>query len=416
MEGHVAGKMLRILSSLLLVLFWLAPVSAAPAPDSIVIGCTLPLTGRFAGNGVEVKDGYEIAVQHINEAGGIFIKEFQKKIPVKLVLYNDESDPQKAVTRYEKMNTEDRVVAYLGSFSTTINASLVAIAEKNKIPLVVSHFGQLEPHKQGYKYLFSPFQKAAPDHPKLLDAAAEIFGKDNLKTVALVESRSEAALDELREFKARAAREGQYKDKEGKFKVVVEETYPLGATDFSMIIAKAKAADAQIWISHPTPPEGIAMMRQMKELNYNPQMVDMTQASSDRGWPGGEHQLGEYVSTLESWIPGLPWPGNSKLIADAKKRLAGKLPWCGVGTGYMDVQVLANAIERAGSLDRNKIRDALAKTDMMSVGGPLKVRPDGTFELNVYLCQWQKGAYLPVWPKKYAVAKPIFPMPKWSER
>ena len=82
----------------------------------------------------------------------------------------------------------------------------------------------------------------------------------------------------------------------------------------------------------------------------------------------------------------------------------------------MDVQVVANAIERAGSLDRDKIREALAQTDMMTVGGPVKVRPNGTFELNVYLCQWQKGAYVPVWPKKYAVAAPIFPIPKWSER
>ncbi len=416
MEGQATGKIFTALLAMVLVLFWVAPVPAATAPDQIVIGCTLPLTGRFAGNGIEVKDGYEIAVQHINEDGGIFVKEFGKKIPVKLVMYNDESDPQKAVTRYEKMNTDEKVVAYLGSFSTTINASLVAIAEKNKVPIVISHFGQLRPHKQGYKYLFSPFHKASPDHPKLLDAIAEIFGKESVKTVAFVMSRSEAAFDELAEFKARIAKEGQYKDKEGNFKTVVEETYPLGATDFSMIIAKCKAAGAQVWISHPTPPEGMAMMRQMKELNYNPQVVDMTQASSDRGWPGGQHELGEYVSTLEAWIPGLPWPGNTRLLADAKKRLAGKMPWCGVGTGYVDVQVVANAIERAGSLDRDKIRDALAKTEMMTVGGPVKVRPDGTFELNVYLCQWQKGTYVPVWPKKYAVAKPIFPMPQWSER
>ena len=126
--------------------------------------------------------------------------------------------------------------------------------------------------------------------------------------------------------------------------------------------------------------------------------------------------MGEYVVALEAWTPGLPWPGNDRLIEDAKKRLGGKLPWSGVGTGYVDVQVLADAIERAGSLDREKIRDALAKTEMMTVGGPVKVRPDGTFELMVYLCQWQKGSYVPVWPKKYAVADPKLPVPKWSER
>jgi branched-chain amino acid transport system substrate-binding protein len=160
----------------------------------------------------------------------------------------------------------------------------------------------------------------------------------------------------------------------------------------------------------------MAMVRQMKELDYNPQMIHMIQASSDRGWPGGEKQLGEYVLALEAWIPGLPWPGNDKLIEDAKKRLGGNLPWCGVGTGYVDVQILANAIERAGSLDREKIRDALSKTEMMTVGGPVKARPDGTFELMVYLSQWQKGKYVPIWPKKYATAEPALPVPKWKDR
>ena len=85
MDGQLRGKIIRTVVALLLVLFWIAPVPAATAPDQIVIGCTLPLTGRFAGNGIEVKDGYEIAVQHINEDGGILVKEFGKKIPVKLI-------------------------------------------------------------------------------------------------------------------------------------------------------------------------------------------------------------------------------------------------------------------------------------------------------------------------------------------
>ncbi len=103
------------------------PVFAAPqAPDAIKLGCTLALTGRFAANGIEVKDGYEIAVQHINEDGGIFIKEYGKKLPVKLIMYDDESDPTKAAARLEKLYSEDKVLAYLGSFSTVVNTSVIA--------------------------------------------------------------------------------------------------------------------------------------------------------------------------------------------------------------------------------------------------------------------------------------------------
>ena len=383
--------------------------AAGQAPDAIKIGCTLGLTGRFAANGIEVRDGYEIAVQHINEDGGIFIKEYGKKVPVRLIMYDDESDPTKAAARYEKLYSEDKVVAYLGSFSTVVNTSLIAVAEKNRVPIVVSHFSHLQPHRQGYKYLFSPFYKTTPDYPKIIDALTDISGARRPKRIAVVMSRTEWPLETARVYKEKI-------EKGGLYELVLNETYPLGSTDFSMIISKAKALKAEVWLSSPTPPEGIAAIRQMKELDYVPQFINMTQASSARGWPGKEKEVGEYIAALENWIPGLPWPKNDRLIRDAKKRLGGQLPWCGVGTGYMDVQVLADAIERAGTVDREKIRDALAKTEMMTVGGPVKVRPDGTFELNVYLCQWQKGAYLPVWPKKFAAANPVFPVPSWSAR
>ena len=411
MEKKYNGMSIGIILILILTLPGLKPAStlALPTPNFIVIGCTLPLTGRFAGNGVEVKDGYEVGVNQINQAGGIFVKEFRKKIPLQLLLYDDESDPTKAAARYEKLCTENKVVAYLGSFSTVINVSLIAVAEKNKVPIVVSHFGNLAPHRQGYKYLFSPFQKTEPDHPKIFDALADIFGKDRAMRVAIIVSRTEQPMEMAKAYRDRIAAEGRHK-------VVVDESYALGTKDFSMIITKAKAADAEVWLSHVTPPEGMALVRQMKELNYIPKFVNMVQASSSREWPGGSKEMGEYVSALECWIPGLPWPGNDKFIEDVKKRTGDKLPWSDCGTGYIDVQVLANAIERAGTLDREKIRDALAKTDMMTVGGPVKVRPDGTFELLLYLCQWQKGKFVPVWPKKYAFADPIYPIPKWSER
>ncbi len=397
------------ISGLIVLTCITAARSASPAPDAIKIGCTLPLTGRFAANGIEVKDGYEIAVQEINEDGGILIKEYGKKIPVKLIMYDDESDPTKAAARYEKLFSEDKVTAYLGSFSTVLNTSLIAVAEKNKVPIVVSHFAHLAPHKQGYKYLFSPFNKTTPDFQKIMDALTDISGNKRPKRVALVMSRTEFPMETAKVYREKIAKDGLYQ-------IVLDETYPLGSTDFSMIIAKAKAARAEVWLSIPTPPEGMTMVRQMKELDYDPQFINMTQACSARGWPGKAKDVGEYVVALENWIPGLKWPNNDRLIRDAKKRLGGQLPWCGVGTGYIDVQVLADGIERAGVLDRDKIREALSKSDMMTVGGPVKARPDGTFENMVYLCQWQKGEYVPVWPKAYAVASPVYPVPKWSAR
>ncbi|MCG6535750.1 MAG: ABC transporter substrate-binding protein, partial [Syntrophales bacterium LBB04] len=283
----------------------------AQAPDSIKIGCTAPLSGRLEAAGVEMKDGYEIGVQHINQTGGILVKEYGERIPVKLIMYDDESDPTRAASRYEKLYTDDKVTAYLGAYSTLINTSLIAVAEKNKVPIVVSNFSHLAPHRQGYRYLFSPFYKTSPDYPKILDALVDISGKDKPKRIAIVMSRTEWPMETAKVYKEKIL-------KEGVFETVVDETYPLGSTDFSMIIAKAKAARAEVWLSSPTPPEGTAMARQMKELDYVPKVLNLTQASSSRGWPGKSKDVGEYVVALENWIPGLPWPGNDRLIEDAK--------------------------------------------------------------------------------------------------
>jgi branched-chain amino acid transport system substrate-binding protein len=239
-------------------------------------------------------------------------------------------------------------------------------------------------------------------------ALSEFFGNEPPKRVAIVESRTEVAKEFGNAYKAHIQKEGYYK-------IVVDEIYPLGATDFSMIISKAKAADAEGFLSCPTPPEGMAMVRQMKELNYCPKFMDLSQAASSRGWPGGSGEIGEYVTTVTGWNHTLTWPGNKELVEESKKKAGGKLPWSDVGHSYMAAQVLADAIERAGTLDRDKIRDALATSEMMTVGGPVKARSDGTFEVITYLSQWQKGQLVAVAPKEHT-SFAYTPIPKWDKR
>ena len=109
---------------LVFLLFSFSFVSGQPAssaPKTIKIGASISLTGRFAAGGTDVADGYKIAVKHINDDGGLFIKEYNKKIPIELIIYDDESDPSKTVTRLEKLNSVDKVVAYLGEFASDMN-------------------------------------------------------------------------------------------------------------------------------------------------------------------------------------------------------------------------------------------------------------------------------------------------------
>ena len=138
---------------------------AAAAPECIEIGSSIPLTGKFGSLGSQVKPGYAYAVADINAAGGIYVKEFDKKIPLCLTVYDDESDPTKAVSKLETVFADQNVVAYLGGAGSDMHAATAAIAEKNKVPYCGVAFALWQIHQKGYKYLFSPFVKS-PDQGK----------------------------------------------------------------------------------------------------------------------------------------------------------------------------------------------------------------------------------------------------------
>jgi len=87
---------------------------SAVAGDEIKIGAAVSLTGNFAAGGKDLRSGYELAVKHINDDGGIYVKALGKKVPINLIIDNDESDTTKTVSRMEKLNSIDKVVAYLG--------------------------------------------------------------------------------------------------------------------------------------------------------------------------------------------------------------------------------------------------------------------------------------------------------------
>jgi ABC-type branched-subunit amino acid transport system substrate-binding protein len=117
-------------------------VPPPPAPAAIEIGASIPSTGKYASLAAMVKPGYEIAVADINAAGGVYVKEYDKKIPLHLTIYDDESDPTKTVTKMESLYSEQKVVVYLGGAGSDMHAAAAGIAEKNKVPNLGIAFAQ----------------------------------------------------------------------------------------------------------------------------------------------------------------------------------------------------------------------------------------------------------------------------------
>jgi branched-chain amino acid transport system substrate-binding protein len=131
-------------------------------------------------------------------------------------------------------------------------------------------------------------------------------------------------------------------------------------------------------------------------------------------------QLGknaEFVYGATQWEPELPYPGSKEFVEGYKKEFPGAdLSYHSAG-GYAGCQIIVEAIKRAGSLDGDKIREAILKMDFDTVYGGFKVDQDG-FQVShrMVMFQWQEGKKVIVWPEELAAGKPRFPTPPWTQR
>jgi branched-chain amino acid transport system substrate-binding protein len=392
------------LIALSLVLGLLGTRSAGIA-QTIKVGAVVPLTGRYAALGAQVRAGYEIGVQHVNAAGGITVGG--KKMPIELTLLDDESDPTKTVARLETLATQG-VVAYLGGAGSDLHAAAASIGDKNRIPYLGVAFALYSIHKQGLRYLFSPFPKS-PDLTRetfvFLDGL--IPAAQRPRKVALVLERTDWGKEMGSLWESFA--------KQNNYQVVASGEYAPGAKDFSDLILKAKAAAAEAVFSLPSPPDGMALVKQMKELDFNPKAAVFIRAPDPPVWSQNLGKDGDYVLLSPGWHFAARYPRVTELN-EAHQKLLKRPADPLVGPSYACIQILADAISRAGAPDRDKLRDAIAATNMTTVIGPVRFRADGTGEVTVFFQQWLKGKQELIWPKEFATAAFAYPAPPFSQR
>jgi branched-chain amino acid transport system substrate-binding protein len=397
--------MRRIILISLSVTLGLLGVSSAGIAQTIKVGAVVPLTGRYAALGAQVRAGYEIAVQQLNAAGGVTVGG--KKMQLELTLLDDESDPTKTVARLETLATQG-VVAYLGGAGSDLHAAAASIGDKNKIPYLGVAFAFHGIHKQGLRYLFSPFPKS-PDLTKetfvFLDAL--IPAPERPRKVSLILERTDWGKEMGSLWETLA--------KQNNYQVVASGEYAPGAKDFSDLILKAKAAGAEALFTLPSPPDGMTMVKQMKELDFSPKASVFIRASDPPVWSQNLGKDGDYVLLSPGWHYAARYPKVAELN-EAHQKLFKRPADPLVGPSYACIQILADAIPRAGALDRDKIRDAIAATNMTTVVGPVRFRSDGTGEVTVFFQQWLKGKQELIWPKEFATAQFGYPAPTFNQR
>jgi branched-chain amino acid transport system substrate-binding protein len=405
----------------LVALFGFAALVAASAdaasekPETIKVGAVIPVSGRFASGGHTVKLGYEIAVDSVNKAGGVYVRELGKKLPLELIVLDDESDPVKTISKMETLYEAHEVRAYLGGFGSALHAAAAGIAEKNRVPYLGVAFTLYSIHQQGYKYLFSPYPKTPNSIRTLFEILNTLPANERPHKMAIFRLATDWGIEQAEYIHKLAPPE---------YKAVLDMKYQPLTKDFSAMILKAKAADADSLWSNPIPPDGIALIRQCKELGWDPKFLYVVRAATYANWIEALGTAGNYAICDSPYHWSFPFPGNKAFVEAFKKR-DGVLPDTTAGAAYVCVQILSDAIERAGSLNHDKIRDAIAATDLTTIMGPIRFEPDGTpkmygsdGKINAIggMSQWINGKQELIWPPEFATAPFAYPAKPFEQR
>ncbi|MEW5871292.1 MAG: amino acid ABC transporter substrate-binding protein [Chloroflexota bacterium] len=388
-----------------------APVtggSSTTAPEFIEIGASIPLTGKYASLGTMIKPGYEYAIADINAQGGVYVKQYDKKIPLRLTYSDDGSDPAKEVEIMDSLFAEKNLTAYLGGAGSDMHIAAAAVAENNQVPYCGVAFSLWKVHQQGYRYLFSPFPKSPADAKDVFTFLNEVLPEGERPTKVAIFSETTDWGNELGSLWEReAVTHG--------FEIVVHEDYAPGTKDFSDLIQKAKAAGAEALLALPNFPDGTTLFNQMSELGWAPKYSLIIRAADNVTWVETLGKTGDYIANFPGWHHALKFPGvealNEKYQAEFG-RPAEPL----TGPAYACVQIFANAIELAGTLDRQVIRDAVSITSMTTVIGPVSFNPDGTGYVLNPMVQWQNGKLELIWPLDQATAPFLYPAPPFDQR
>ncbi|HEY7434600.1 MAG TPA: amino acid ABC transporter substrate-binding protein [Methylomirabilota bacterium] len=380
------------------VVFGSLPLPAA-AQTPIKIGASMSVTGTYAKPGTYQKQGYDVCIDELNAKGGILGRK------VELVIYDDQSNPATAVRLYEKLITEDKVDAVMGPYSSAVSEAVANVTEKYKKVMVAPLAATTSIFKKGRKYIFMVITPAENYLEGLIDMAA----KRGLKTVAIIN-------EDTLFPKASASGTAEAAKKRG-MQVVLQEAYPKGNTDFSALLVKIKAANADVLAAGTYFDDAVAIARQMKELNVNPKMFGLTVGGDLPEFYDLLKQNAEYVYGSTQWDDSLPYPGQKEFLAAYKARFKGQEPSYHTAAGYAGCLIYAEAVKRAGTLDADKVRDQLLKMEIKTAFGEYKVDPDGFQTAHkMVMLQWQDGKRIVVWPDDLANGKMRYPTPEWGKR
>ncbi|MBP2654148.1 MAG: urea transporter, urea binding protein [Firmicutes bacterium] len=365
---------------------------AKPKRDYILIGRVNPATGPLAGFGVGTPYIEEQAIEAINKDGGIYIAEYGKKVPIKLITVDSESNPTKASEAANKLILQDKVDLIISASTVDTVNPVSAAAERHKIPCIsVDAPGEAWLSGGPYKWSFHAFWKSSSQADVYIDTWDLLA--TNKKVGILAPNDPEGmALSQV--IKEKAAARG--------YTVVDPGRFPMGTKDYTAIVNQFKNEGVDIIVGVMITPDFATAWKQFHQQGYVPKVVTMAKAllfPTDVAALGGD--LGVGLTTEVWWTPMNPYKSSltgqtsAELAKSWTEALGNKQPTSPMGYKHALMEITIDVLKRAQSLDREKLREAIKATNLDTLVGHIQYDNQNFSETKLVAGQWKKGT---AWP------------------
>jgi branched-chain amino acid transport system substrate-binding protein len=401
-----------------------AALSAAPlrAAETVKIGVLMPLTGNAAAAGQASKAAVEIAAEIVNgkhpELGNLPLATTEGlpnvgAAKVELVFVDHQGNPSLAQQLATRLITQDKVQALLGAYQSSCSFTATAVAERYGIPFLVGDSAALNITGRGFKWVFRT-TPIASDYAATYMRFFDDMKKEGKKIASI------AVVNENTDYGTSVADSIEAAAKTSNMPVAIRIPYSASSTDVSaqVLQLKEKHPDVTIFISYTS--DSILYIKGMKNLDYLPPMVigDDT-GFSDPSFIPAVADIAQGAMNRSAWDIGKPGTPTSK-INDMYKAKTGRDLDDTSGRNMQGFFALAEAINRAGSTEPEKIRETLTRTDlkpdqlMMGYNGIKFDQTGQNILASTYLIQLKGKQYQLVWPQKAATASLDWPMKGWK--
>lgn len=373
--------------------------------ETIRIGFSMALTGIYSQGATSQINSYKLWEEMVNEKGGIFVKDLGKKLPVEFVYYDDKSSPETAVKVYEKLITKDRVDLVFTPWGTTIHFAIASLAEKYKFPMIGTTAASVKLRDIKSRYFWF-VTSCIPD--RQMEALVGLLETLGITKVAIIYVQDLFPRENLQFLQPALKRAG--------IKTVLLKDYPIGAKDLTVLLSDVKAKNPQALIALSYPADSFLLTGQAQGVMVNPGFLFELVGPSIAAFGQAFGKASEGISTMGHWSPKAPWPGAREFEARYIKRWKTRPDYLDSVEAFVGCQIMQQAIEESGTLDREKIRDVIAQSEFTTITGPVRFTGTENRLTPSMILQYQKGDLEIIWPKEVATARPLYPKPPWPKQ